>query len=132
MDRERILIDTSILIDHLRGEHKERSAFYRATRRFECAISAIAEFEFRVGMTPTNHEFIEQLLALTPVLPFDSACVRVASETFRTLRATNRLIDLPDLFIASTAIAYDMPLLTLNQAHFGRVQQLSLLEPSTL
>lgn len=132
MDRTRILIDTSILIDHLRREHKERSAFYRAAQRFECSISAIAEFEFRVGSTPANREFIEQLLALTPVLPFDSACVQIAADTCRTLRAANRLIGLPDLLIAATAIAHDLPLLTLNQTHFGRVPQLALIDPTSL
>lgn len=66
MDRQRILIDTSILIDHLRREHKERSVYFRAAQQFDCLISAIAEFEFRVGITATNRPFVEALLDLTP------------------------------------------------------------------
>lgn len=76
MDRQRILIDTSILIDHLRRENKERSAYFRSAQQFDCSISAITEFEFRVGMTAANRPFVEALLDLTPTFPFDSACVQ--------------------------------------------------------
>lgn len=132
MDRERVLIDTSILIDHLRRSNKDRTVFFRAARRGECAVSAITEFEFRVGSTTANRDFVAALLELTPVLPFDSACVRVATDIYRDLRAGNRLIALPDLFIAATAIAYHLPLLTLNLAHFERVNGLTLFDLASL
>ena len=130
MDRERILVDTSILIDHMRRGNKERTAFYRAAQRFDCLVSAITEFEFRVGGTAANRDFVATLLELTPILPFDSACVRAATDIYRDLRVSNRLIALPDLFIAATAIAHDLPLLTLNLAHFERVGSLKVLGPA--
>lgn len=132
MDRQRILIDTSILIDHLRREHKERSVYFRAAQQFNCSISAITEFEFRVGMTAANRPFVEALLGLTPVLPFDSACVHAAAGIYRDLKAANQLIALPDLFIAATAIAHNLPLLTLNLSHFERVGELILLNTASL
>ncbi len=132
MDRQRILIDTSILIDHLRREHKERSVYFRAAQQFDCLISAIAEFEFRVGITATNRPFVEALLDLTPILPFDSACVQVAAGIYRDLKAVNQLIALPDLFIAATAVAHSLPLLTLNFSHFERVNELTLLNTASL
>lgn len=61
-----------------------------------------------------------------PVLPFDSACVSTAVDIYRDLRPSNRLIALPDLFIAATAIAHNVPLLTLNLSHFERVSDLKL------
>ena len=64
MDRERILVDTSILIDHMRRGNKERTAFYRAAQRFDCLVSAITEFEFRVGSTAANRDFVATLLEL--------------------------------------------------------------------
>jgi predicted nucleic acid-binding protein len=132
MDRQRILIDTSILIDHLRREHKERSAYFGAAQRFDCSVSAITEFEFRVGMTTANRSFVEALLDITPILPFDSACVHAAAGIYRNLKAVNQLIALPDLFIAATAVAYDLPLLTLNLSHFERVGELTLLSTASL
>jgi tRNA(fMet)-specific endonuclease VapC len=132
MDRRRVLIDTSILIDHLRRGNKDRTVFYRVAQQYECAVSAITEFEFRVGSTAANRDFVEELLAVTPILAFDSACVRAAVDTYRDLRASNRLIALPDLFIAATAVAHDLPLLTLNLSHFERVSPLELFDPSGL
>ncbi len=132
MDRERVLIDTTILIDHLRRGDKARTVFYRAARRCECVISAITEFEFRVGSTPANRDFVAALLELTPVLPFDSTCVRAATEIYHDLRAINRLIALPDLLIAATALAHGLPLLTLNLSHFERVGGLTRLDSANL
>ena len=132
MDRQRILIDTSILIDHLRRENKERSVYFRAVQRFDCSVSAITEFEFRVGITATNRPFVEALIELTPILPFDSSCVQAAAGIYRNLKAVNQLIALPDLFVAATAVAYDLPLLTLNLSHFERVGELILLSTASL
>jgi predicted nucleic acid-binding protein len=132
MDRQRILIDTSLLIDHLRRQNKERTVFYRAVQRYECAVSAITEFEFRTGSTPANRDFVVALLDLTPVLPFDSACVHAAVDIYRNLRSSNQLIALPDLFIAATAVAHDLPLLTLNLSHFERINRLKVLDPISL
>jgi predicted nucleic acid-binding protein len=126
MERERILIDTSILIDHLRKTQKEKTLFYRLSSQYEYVISAITEFEFSVGSTPKNRDFTQQLLAVLPVLPFDSASVKTATGIYRHLKSTNKLISLADLFIAATAITHDLQLLTLNRKHFERVESLKL------
>ena len=132
MADERVLIDTSLLIDHLRRTKKDRTVFYQAARRYECVVSAITEFEFRAGSTAANHEFVAELLDLTPVLPLDSACVSAAVTIYRDLRASNQLIALPDLLIAATAVAHQLPLLTLNLSHFERINSLKLLDTSNL
>ena len=132
MADERILIDTSLLIDHLRRTQKDRTVFYQAARRYKCVISAITEFEFRAGSTGANHEFVAELLELTPVLPLDSVCVSAAVPIYRALRAGNQLIALPDLLIAATAVAHQLPLLTLNVSHFARISSLKLLDPANL
>lgn len=132
MERQRILIDTSILVDHLRRGNKDRTLFYRVARQHECIVSAITEFEFRVGSTSSNRDFVTALLDITPVLPFDSLCVRAATDIYRELRTSNQLIALPDLLIAATAVAHDLPLLTLNVSHFERVNRLQLFDAANL
>ena len=126
MDRPRILIDTSILIDHLRKTRKDQTLFYLAASTYELAVSAVTEFEFFVGMSFTNQGFVESLIATLPILPFDSHCASQAAAIYRQLKSTNQLIALPDLFIAATAIVYNLPLLTLNQKHFQRIGHLQL------
>jgi len=80
MERERLLIDTSILIDHLRKTQKDKTVFYQLASRYDYLISAVTEFEFSIGSTPQNRPFTEELLAKLPVLPFDSTCVKTATE----------------------------------------------------
>jgi predicted nucleic acid-binding protein len=126
MERERLLIDTSVLIDHLRKLHKDKTVFYQLTFHCDYIISSITEFEFSVGSTTRNRQFTEELLVKLPVLPFDSACAKVATEIYFDLKAKNQLIALPDIFIAATAIAHDLQLLTLNRKHFERVENLKL------
>lgn len=126
MDRERILIDTSILIDHLRKPRKQETVFFQLIGRYDFLITSVTEFEFAVGATPNDQEYIQQLIAGLPVLPFDSASVRSAVAISRELKTRNQLIALPGIFIAATAIAYDLALLTLNPKHFERVQTLKL------
>jgi len=128
MEREQLLIDTSVLIDHLRKRQKDQTRFYRATFQHECLISTITEFEFRVGMTPKNRQFIEDVLRDIPVFPFDSGCVSVASDIYQDLKKRNQLISLPDVFIAATAIVHHVPLLTFNRTHFERITRLKLSE----
>lgn len=126
MERQQLLIDTSVLIDHLRKAKKDQTVLYRAAGRHACLISTITEFEFVVGCTPKNRQFVEDVLAGLSVIPFDSSCVRQAAEIYRTLKATNQLIALPDLFIVATAIAYNLPLLTFNRNHFERIPAVQL------
>ena len=127
MERENILIDTSILIDHLRKQKKDKTIFYRLSFQYNYVISSITEFEFSVGSTPPNREFVEKLLSKLPVLPFDSACVKTAIGIYHNLKSKNQLIPLPDIFIAATAITYNLQLLTLNRKHFERMKDLKLL-----
>ncbi len=126
MERERLLIDTSILIDHLRKTQKDKTIFYQLASQYDYLISTITEFEFSIGSTPQNRQFTEELLARLPILPFDSTCVKTASEIYRDLKAKNQLISLPDIFIVATAITHDIQLLTLNRKHFERVENLKL------
>lgn len=127
MANNRLLIDTSILIDHLRKPDKQKTVFYQLAPKYEFVISSFTEFEFSVGSTPRNQDFIQELLNNLPVLPFDSICGHTAVGIYKSLRVTNRLISLPDIFIAATATANDLPLLTLNRKHFERVEGLKLI-----
>jgi tRNA(fMet)-specific endonuclease VapC len=133
MERQRILIDTSILIDYLRRTKKESTLFVHLSTQYEFAISTITEFEFLIGSTDRNRSFIEAVIQHLLVLPFDSSCVSAAVEIYRSLKSSSRLLPLPDIAIAATAISHRLPLATLNTEHFRRISALTLLgeEPPT-
>ena len=124
MERGRLLVDTSILIDHLRKSQKDRSLFYQLSLRFDYVISVVTESA--IGSSRNNQEFTSALLANLTTIPFDSDCTQTAVQLYQQLRRTNQIIPLPDLFIAATAMTHDIPLLTLNRRHFSRINQLTL------
>lgn len=99
MERERFLIDTSILIDYLRKSKKENTIIYKLSRSSVFFISSVTEFEFRVGSTLHNREFIEKLLSKIHILPFDTIGVKTAFQIYQHLKAKNQLLSLPDIFM---------------------------------
>jgi predicted nucleic acid-binding protein len=121
METRKVLIDTSILIEYFRKQKKETTLFVEISRKHRIAISVITEFEWLVGFKEKNMEFCKCLLENIEVLPFDSNCAARASDRYKKLKAKSQLIEIPDVFIAATALAYGMPLATCNKSHFKRI-----------
>jgi tRNA(fMet)-specific endonuclease VapC len=62
------------------------------------------------------------------VLPFNKAVAKVGVDINRELKRKRKLIAIPDLFIAATAIANNLPLATLNRKHFDRIDNLTIID----
>ena len=132
MDLPRILIDTSIVIEHLRKQNRRKSILYRIVDDYALCTSTIVEFELYSGATDGNKQRdIEEILKWCALLPFTSDVAIVAGSMYRDLRAANRLLEIRDIFIAATALAHSLPLMTLNTGHFDRIDRLHLLSPLT-
>ena len=72
---------------------------------------------FRFGLTKTLLSFRTPQNRIIDV-------AKTAAKTYRDLRASNHLIEMRAIFIASTALTYGLPLMTQNTEHFGCVGQL--------
>lgn len=122
-----ICLDTSILIDFFRKEKKENSLFFHLTQHYQIfTISVITEYEIFVGSNQEQQEFWENFFSRIIILPFDSASSQVAVQIFKDLKAKNKLIEVPDILIAATAIHNNLPLATTNLKHFDRIEGLEL------
>jgi tRNA(fMet)-specific endonuclease VapC len=122
-----ILPDTSIPIDYFRKKDKTKTAFVRlADRHSQFFISSITEYEIRSGINSEQESFWEEVLGQIEVIPFDSRTVSVATAINRALKKKSKQIAIPDLFIAATAVAMQVPLATLNRKHFDRIDGLIL------
>lgn len=123
-----ILIDTSLLIDLFRKSEKEKALLVKLVRQgYTYAISAITEFEIYTGASDAQQQFWEEFLNRTPVLPFSKEVARQAVVINKALKKKRKQIAVPDLFIAATAVEAGLPLATLNQKHFDRVDDLQLI-----
>lgn len=62
-------------------------------------------------------------------LPVTELILVVFAELRATLRRQGQLIPDIDLFIAATALAHDLPLVTRNVRHFNRIPGLRTIQP---
>lgn len=122
-----MLVDTSILIDYSRKTDKEKSTWISLFRQgYAFAISAVTKYEIYAGATPSQLMFWDSVLQAVTVMPLDVISVDTAVTINSALKRKRKQIDLADLFIAATAVAYDLPLATLNKKHFDRIDTLQL------
>jgi len=52
-----------------------------------------------------------------------------AAAIYRQMKQVNQLIEVRDIFIGATALVHSLPLMTLNQNHFSRINGLQLSTP---
>ena len=126
METKIVFIDTSVLIDYYRKKDKSKSFFFKLTQSYSIfMVSAITEYEIYVGNASVVQEnFWDELFKRITVLPFDSETDKVAVKIYHELKVKNKLIDIPDILIAATAIKNKLTFATLNTKHFNRIDLL--------
>jgi tRNA(fMet)-specific endonuclease VapC len=98
--------------------------------RYNLHTATMVEFELFSGATDDRkRQDVEDILRLCTILPFSSEVARQAAKIYQTLKQNNEIIEIRDIIIAATAILYDVPVITLNQDHFQRIEHLRLIAP---
>lgn len=127
-DKKIVLLDTSILIEYYRKKDKRKTLLFQLSQTYDIfAISAVTQFEIYVGTPPEQISFWDRFFEEITVLPFNSETAVLASNIDKDLKRKRKQIDIPDLFIAATALSNDLPCATLNRKHFSRVENLHLI-----
>jgi len=124
-----VTIDACVLIEFLRARDKSKTVFATLVRSaIPLFISTVVLFEVRAGLNASNQECLIGLLRKVTCLPFDVKTAEIAADLSKTLRNNRIQMESSDLFIAATAIAYGLPLATLNRKHFERIEELILFD----
>lgn len=123
------LIDTCVLIDHLRGYEPARDWLISSIVGNSDAvyISVITLTELLAGVIPRQEKPLRQLLSLMKCLGIEEPIGRAAGEYLRKWRLGCGL-DVPDALIAATAKQHGLSLVTLNRRHFP-MDDLSIVIP---
>lgn len=111
---ERVLVDSDVVIDHLRGA--------KPLPGVALSYSVITRCELFAGRD--DREMLHRLLSRMRELTIDSSIAEHAGELKRGAQ-----VPTPDALIAATALAHSLPLMTRNERHFGRVPGLELRTP---
>lgn len=114
-----ILLDSSVLIDHLRGHEACTTALGDARRRQErLGGSVVTRTELLVGMRASEKGPTQRLLNALAWLPVDLMVADRAGEHGRRLRRSHPGLGHLDLIIGATAELHDAELWTRNVRHF--------------
>lgn len=122
----RIVIDTSILIDHLRGGTKWEEFLKEADRNIELFLPTVVIFELFSGKSTKKSNIaknIAYLLKNFHRVDLTEEIAKVAGELFRD---TKKTLQVPDYIIAASALSLGATVLTLNIKHFEEIPHLAL------
>jgi tRNA(fMet)-specific endonuclease VapC len=127
MAEKLILADTSLLIDFFRKTDKSKTALISLLKKGHIfCICVITEYEIYSGATISQLEYWQNFLEKINVLPLDQEAIKHAVNINNALKKKNKQIDLADMFIAAIALSNSLPLATLNNKHFERIENLRL------
>lgn len=127
-EQTRGLLDTSVVVDH--------DLIEPASLPDESAISAITLAELAAGPHATKDELerarrqdrLQWATATWDPLPFDAEAARAYGRVFAAAKGRPTRTRFADLLIASTAIAYALPLYTRNPSDFSDLDDLEIFE----
>ncbi len=116
----RLLLDTDVLIDYLRG--REDAAAYLEARPEPLLISAITVAELFAGVREGDESRrLAQFLGAFEVIPLDAAIAQKGG-LYRRDYGPSHGIGLADALIAASAALHQARLVTLNARHFPMME----------
>lgn len=126
------LIDTSVLVDHLRGSVAATALLTAWVETDESlAASELTRFELLAGVRPAEQATLEELFPVFAWVPVTEDVCRHAGAFARAYRRSHSGIGVVDYLLAGTARALDADLVTVNVRHFPMFDDLQPPYPSS-
>ncbi|MGB3687307.1 MAG: type II toxin-antitoxin system VapC family toxin [Ornithinimicrobium sp.] len=113
-----IVVDTSVVIDYLRGEEVAARVLERERAAAPLMASEVTRLEVIAGMRSAEEARTRLLLSALIWHPLDGVIAEAAGALGRRWLASHRGIDGADLAVAATTIVTNSRLLTRNVKHF--------------
>jgi predicted nucleic acid-binding protein len=117
-----VVLDTSVLVDHLRASASATEYLASLDGRPSC--SEISRIEVIQGLRSSERRAANRLFALIAWIPVGETVARRAGELGRRWRRSHPGIAVADLAIAATAEEIDADLATRNLKHFPMFEDL--------
>jgi len=128
---ERLILETTFLIDLEREARMPNggpaATFLREHSQTGLCVGVVTAGEIASGLDPNERGRWHDLLRRFEILPVTLDVCWTYGRIFRHLKDNGLLIGTNDLWIAASAIAHGLPLVTRNERHFRRVAGLHVL-----
>jgi hypothetical protein len=123
----RLVLDTSVLIDHLRGRTDKATRFLSdaVTRGDELWSSYVVQAELLVGLRPSEEAAVRELIGTIIWAEVDAAAAEAAGALGRRYLRSRPGIDIADLIVAALAQRLGAELKTTNVKHYPMFEGLT-------
>lgn len=122
----KIVIDSNILIDYLRGGTKWQDFLSDAPRNAELFLPTIVIFELFSGKSTKTSSVAKDILNLLKKFTQIELTETIAIKAGELHRDLGTHIDPEDYIVAASALEIGASVVTLNRKHFEQIPQLSL------
>lgn len=122
----KVIVDSSIIIDYLRGGKKWDEFIDYAEKDIQLFLPTVVIFELFSGSSTRNAYKLREMSAFISEfqrIDLNENIARVAGELFRDAKIK---IQAADCIIAATALEIGGTVLTLNEKHFQQIPNLKL------
>jgi len=114
----RFLLDSDVIIWHLRGQ-KDVTEMLRDLQRFGLpACSALSVLEIQLGVKTGEEEKTDRFLKSLRIFDVNMEIASKAAQLIRQYKVRGLTLDLPDSVIAATCILHELILVTYNTKHY--------------
>ena len=120
----KLLIDTDIIIDCLKGIKTARELFRTQNIEVYCSVLSKKELFSKPGLTSSERKRILALLSKMKILRIDADISSKYSILLNKYGENPNMII--DYLVAATAWSKQLPLLTRNRKHFIHIQEINL------
>ncbi len=117
----KLLADTSILIDKLRGGYHLDKFWEKADRDAELFLSTIVLFELFSGKSSKDTEIVKKIKVLLEYFHSVEVSEAIAKRAGEIYRDDSSKLQVPDYLIAATAIEIGAEVVTLNRKNFTKI-----------
>lgn len=128
----KLVLDTSILIDFLRGGSRWEHLLTEVERDTTFYLPTIVIYELFSGRSTKNPQVysrISKFLSYFEKIELTEDIAKRAGELYRDI---NKTLQAPDYIIAASCLAIGGSLVTLNLKHFRQIPNLPLYQSSSL
>lgn len=128
-----MVIDTDVIIKHLRAKDKIQTTFTKTLLRYKCYTTFITEYEIYIGAKTERHlEDADAVFAVLKVIENPFGAAKTAALKLNELLAKGVQVGIMDALIAGICIFHKLPLLTENIQHFNNFSGLKILDVRVL
>ncbi len=126
MSERHLILDTGVLISHLRNIPGVKQLLLRLAQRFILSISAVTVVEIWQGAKPDEVESTKKFLQGFKLISLNGELAEKSGKLLAELKYKGFTIDFADAVIASTARQLESPVLTTNSKHFLAIPELEV------